>query len=320
MQATAISLIIPCHNEENNVINLHNDITKIMKEIGSNYEVIYIDDGSNDKTLSRIKEIVIHDKFSSAIVLQRNYGQTAAMMAGFDRAIGDVIITLDGDGQNDPRDIPKLIDKIKEGYDVVSGWRKDRKDNKIIRNFPSLVANWLISRISGVTLKDYGCSLKAYNKEFIKGIRLYGEMHRFIPIYTFWEGAKIIEIEVSHHQRIHGYSKYGLNRIYKVILDIFLIRFFDKYLTRPIHFFGGIGLICGCLSFLCGLWALWLKIFEGVSFISTPVPLLTLSLILTSISSLMLGLMAEIITRTYYESQAKKTYIIKDIFNHTREK
>lgn len=319
MNIKIISVIVPCYNEEGNILDLHASISKTLEHTGKKYEIIFIDDGSTDKTLSILQEITKTDIYTTVIVLQRNYGQTAAMMAGFDHAKGEVIISLDGDGQNDPADIPKLLDKISEGYDVVSGWRKERKDNKLIRNFPSFIANWIISRISGVALKDYGCSLKAYNKQFIKGVRLYGEMHRFIPIYSFWQGAKIIEIEVAHRPRIHGKSNYGLNRIYKVILDILLIRFFDQYLTRPIHLFGGIGLVCTFLSFLSGLWALWLKFIDEISFISTPVPLLTVTLFLTALISFMLGIIAELITRTYYESQEKTTYIIRQKISNKEE-
>ena len=233
-------------------------------------------------------------------------------MAGFDHANHPVVVTMDGDLQNDPSDIPILLSKLNEGYDVVSGWRKDRKDDSIKRNLPSRIANWFISRISGVHLHDYGCTLKAYRKEVLNGIRLYGEMHRFIPIYAKWMGAKVCEIPVQHHPRKFGQSKYGLKRIYKVILDIVLVKFLLDYNTRPIHVFGAFGVFCFGISFLSGVLAVYLKIVEDISFILTPLPLLVVMTFITGILCILLGLLAELLVRIYYESQNKTPYNVKN--------
>jgi glycosyltransferase involved in cell wall biosynthesis len=246
---------------------------------------------------------------------RRNFGQTAAMMAGIDFASGDIIVALDGDLQNDPADIPKLLDKLAEGYDVVSGWRVNRKDAAIKRNLTSRMANRLISTISGIHLHDYGCSLKAYRKHVVKGVKLYGEMHRFIPIYASWQGGKVAEIPVDHHPRTHGSSKYGMERVIKVLLDLMVVKFLATYANKPIYVFGGFGLFSIALSFLAGLWALYLKFFEQKSFISTPLPLLVVLAFITGIMSMLMGLIAEIIMRTYYESQGKTIYLVKDTIN-----
>ncbi len=237
------------------------------------------------------------------------------MMAGIDFASGEIIIGLDGDLQNDPADIPKLLAKLAEGYDVVSGWRLNRKDAALRRNLPSRIANWLISWMSGVHLHDYGCTLKAYRKEVVKGVRLYGEMHRFIPIYASWQGGKVAEVAVNHFPRIHGSSKYGLERIVKVILDLMVVKFLASYANKPIYVFGGFGLASIAFSFLSGLLALYLKFFEHVSFISTPLPLLVALAFITGVMSILMGLIAEIIMRTYYESQGKQVYLVKDTIN-----
>jgi glycosyltransferase involved in cell wall biosynthesis len=237
------------------------------------------------------------------------------MMAGIDFASGDVIIGLDGDLQNDPADIPRLLEKLAEGYDVVSGWRRNRKDTALRRNLPSRIANWLISGISGVKLHDYGCTLKAYRKDTMKGVRLYGEMHRFIPIYAAWQGGKVTEIPVNHLPRIHGDSKYGLERIVKVVLDLMVVKFLASYATKPIYVFGGFGLLSIAVSFASVVWALYLKFFESKSFISTPVPLLAVLAFITGVMSILMGLIAEIIMRTYYESQGKSVYLVKDTIN-----
>jgi dolichol-phosphate mannosyltransferase len=237
------------------------------------------------------------------------------MMAGIDHALGDIIVPMDGDLQNDPADVRRLIDKLGEGYDVVSGWRKDRQDAALRRNFLSMMANRLISWMSGVHLHDYGCTLKAYRRDVIKGVKLYGEMHRFIPIYASWRGAKVAEIPVTHHPRIHGKSKYGLERVAKVILDLLVVKFFAEYGTKPIYIFGGFGILNICLSIFAGIYAIFLKLFESTSFIQTPLPLLCVMAFITGIMSILMGLLAEIIMRTYYESQNKSVYLIKDTKN-----
>ena len=251
-----ISIVVPFFNEEDNVEPLYNEIMKVVDEIGKTYELILINDGSHDCTFRRLREIADGNNAVIVIDLLRNYGQTAAMMAGFDHAAGSVIVALDGDGQNDPASIPVLLQKIDEGYTVASGWRKDRKDKTITRKIPSVIANHLISRISGVELKDHGCSLKAYKRDIIADVRLYGEMHRFIPIYASWQGAKITEVVVNHRARVHGTTKYGLNRIFKVLLDLLLVSFMGRYMTKPIYVFGGVGIFLLFLACLTFAWAI----------------------------------------------------------------
>jgi len=304
-----ISVIIPIYNEEDNIKRLGQSILKVMKDL--KFEVLFIDDGSKDNSEKKIKELIKIDNRIKIICLRRNYGQTAAMQAGFDHAKGDIIIPMDGDFQNDPNDIPMLIKKINEGYDVVSGWRKIRLDKKYTRIIPSKIANILISKISGLHLHDYGCTLKAYRKEIIKDIKLYGEMHRFIPIYASWEGAKVTEVAVHHHPRIAGKTKYGLSRIPKVILDLLVIRFFDKSLDRPIHLFGQFGLLMFFTAFLLSLLAVFLKIFLNISFILTPLPLLAVFFTMSGLLCIFLGLVAEIQSRIYFESINRPPYLIK---------
>ena len=253
-----ISVVIPIFNEEENINKLSQSITKALSDI--DYEVLFINDGSTDNSENEIVKLSSTDPKIKLINLRRNYGQTAAMQAGFDQSKGTIVIPMDGDLQNDPKDIPKLIEKINEGYDVVSGWRKIRSDKKLTRILPSKIANMIISKISGIHLHDYGCTLKAYRKEILEDIKLYGEMHRFIPIYASWEGAKVTEIPVNHHPRIAGKTKYGLSRIPRVILDLLVIRFFDKSLDRPIHLFGQFGLLMFLIAFLLFFMALFLKI------------------------------------------------------------
>jgi glycosyltransferase involved in cell wall biosynthesis len=249
------------------------------------------------------------------IHMRRNYGQTYAMMAGFDNASGNIIIAMDGDNQNDPADIPGLLAKMDEGYDVVSGWRKDRKDARISRILPSKIANWLISVISGVKLHDYGCSLKAYKKEVLEDVKLYGEMHRFIPIFTSWGGAKVGEIVVNHRPRRMGTSHYGISRVTRVLLDLTLLRFLDKHLQHPIHLFGGLGLASFFFAMLTFLMMVYYKFWGGKTFIQTPLPILSALFILMGGMAILMGILAEIIMRTYYESQQKKPYAIDRIIN-----
>ena len=303
------SIIIPIYNEEDNIVNLTQSILESLSNF--QYEVLFINDGSTDNSEKIIEELTQHHSNIHIINLRRNYGQTAAMQAGFDHAKGDIVIPMDGDLQNDPKDIPILLDKINEGYDVVSGWRKNRLDKKLTRIIPSKIANYLISKISGLTLHDYGCTLKAYKKEILDEIKLYGEMHRFIPIYASWEGAKVTEIPVRHHARIAGKTKYGLSRIPKVILDILVIRFFDKSLDRPIHLFGKFGLFMFFVAFILSLFALYLKIFMNTSFILTPLPLLVVFFTMSGLLCIFIGLLAEIQSRTYFESKGRPTYLIK---------
>jgi len=304
-----ISIVVPIFNEEDNILKLAESITKNLSKI--NYEVIFINDGSIDNSEKNIQTVIKKYSNFKLINLRRNYGQTAAMQAGFDHSKGEIIIPMDGDLQNDPKDIPMLIDKINEGYDVVSGWRKTRLDKKYTRILPSKIANMLISKISGIHLHDYGCTLKAYRKEILDEIKLYGEMHRFIPIYASWEGAKVTELAVSHHPRTAGKTKYGLSRIPRVILDLLVIRFFDKSLDRPIHLFGQFGLIMFLIAFLLSIFAVFLKIFMNTSFILTPLPLLVVFFAMSGLLCIFLGLVAEIQSRIYFESINRPVYLVR---------
>ncbi len=307
-----ISVVIPFFNEEENIAPVHQSLLATLTTLNKTFEIIFVNDGSTDQSLAKMQELALTDLALKVINLKRNYGQTAAMMAGIDHAQGDVIIPMDGDGQNDPQDIPRLLEKLEEGFDVVSGWRKNRQDRAITRKLPSMLANKLISYISGVKLRDYGCSLKAYKRTVIKGVKLYGEMHRFVPIYASWLGGKITEIPVRHHPRTKGQSKYGLNRTFKVFLDLILVKFLARYLTKPIHLFGGFGLLSLLAGIVFAVTALYLKLCIGVSFILTPLPLLTVLCLLTGVLSILLGLLAELVVRTYFESQNKSIYMIEE--------
>lgn len=279
------------------------------------YELLFINDGSNDNTQEILDELACKDRNCKVINMKLNFGQTAALMAGITNCSGETIILMDGDLQNDPEDIPKLLEKLDEGFDVCSGWRKDRKDPYLTRKLPSQIANYLISKISGINLNDYGCTLKAYRRDIIKDIKLYGEMHRFIPIYASWVGAKTTEITVNHRPRIHGKSNYGLNRIFKVILDLIVVKFLSGYSQKPIYIFGGFGLI----NFLCSILSfgamIYYKFWGEKSFVETPLPLLVVLFFLMGFFSILTGLLAEILLRTYHESQNKPTYLIKNTHN-----
>ena len=310
-----LSIVIPVHNEQDNVFPLHERVSAAMRNIGTDYEVIVVNDGSTDLTEAKLKDVAARDPRFKIVNFRRNFGQTAAMMAGIDFASGSIIIGLDGDLQNDPADIPRLLHKLAEGYDVVSGWRRNRIGGMLTRKLPSLIANWLISKMSGVHLHDYGCTLKAYKKDVVKDVKLYGEMHRFIPIYASWQGGKVAEIPVNDLPRTHGRSKYGLERVVKVILDLMVVKFLASYADKPIYVFGGFGLASIALSFAAGVLALYLKFFEHTSFISTPLPLLVVLAFITGVMSILMGLIAEIIMRTYYESQGKQVYLVRDTIN-----
>lgn len=315
MEQTSLSIIIPLFNEEESLALLHGKLLLVLENLNRSFEIILINDGSTDNTEQVLNTLADNDGRIKVIHFRRNHGQTAAMMAGIDHASGHIIIPMDGDLQNDPQDIPRLIEKLDEGYDVVSGWRKERKDAAIRRNLTSRIANRLISWISGVHLHDYGCSLKAYHREVIKDVRLYGEMHRFIPIYASWNGARVTEIPVTHHPRLYGTSKYGLERVFKVVLDLLVVKFLANYSTKPIYVFGGFGLVSILASGAAAGYALFLKFVEGVSFISTPLPLLSVMLFSTGVMSILMGFLAELVMRTYYESQDKSVYLIKELRN-----
>jgi len=308
-----VSVVIPVFNEGENILLLHRALSSVLKGIDQEAEVIFIDDGSSDDTLSHLRTISEKDPSVKVLALSRNFGQTAALSAGIDFSKGKIIILMDGDLQNDPEDILPLLQKIEEGYDVVSGWRKDRKDAFLSRRLPSVVANKLIAFVGGGHLHDYGCTLKAYRRDILKNIRLYGEMHRFIPIYAQWIGARVSEIPVRHHPRTHGSSKYGLNRVFKVILDLMVVKFLLSYSQKPIYVFGGLGFVMILGAFFSGVYAIYLKFFRGTSFILTPLPLLCVLLAVLGSLSILMGFLAEILTRTYYESQGKPTYQIKEV-------
>lgn len=310
-----ISIFIPVYNEEDNIRLLQERIDKAMASSNYSYEIIYADDGSSDGSYEILAELASQNPNIKVIKFRRNHGQTAAMSAGIDAATGKVLIPMDSDLQNDPIDIPRLMDKINEGYDVVSGWRKNRKDTFINRKLPSMIANKIISWISGVNLHDYGCTLKAYKAEVLKDVRLYGELHRFIPICASWVGAKVTELPVNHHERQFGESKYGINRTFKVILDLILMKFLTDFITKPIYFFGGISFASMLLALTAFLWSVYLRIFSGIEFDHTPLPILGAMFFTVAIQIFMMGILGDLLMRTYYESQGKSTYIVEKTVN-----
>ncbi|HID65863.1 MAG TPA: glycosyltransferase [Aquificaceae bacterium] len=310
-----ISVVIPAYNEEENIPILYDKLKKVLGSLGEDYEIIFIDDGSTDRTPEILKDLAQKDKKIKVIRFRRNYGQTAAIYAGFEHANGEVIITMDADLQNDPEDIPKLLDKMREGYDIVSGWRKNRKDPFLSRKLPSKIANWIISKVTGVELHDYGCTLKAYRADIAKRYRLYGDMHRFLPALAKRFGAKITEMPVKHHPRLYGKSKYGIDRTIRVILDIFLVKFLNEYITRPLYVFGGIGFILFFSGTLFGLYLTILKLFFGQDIGHRPLLILSVLLILSGIQLISTGIIAELIIRTYYESKNERPYMIEETIN-----
>lgn len=316
----SISIVIPVYNEEENIPKLYEELKEVLEKLPYNYEIIFVDDGSTDRTYEILEELVKKDPHVKVIRFRKNYGQTAAMYAGFQHASGDVIITMDGDLQNDPKDIPKLLEKIEEGYDIVSGWRKNRKDPFFSRILPSKIANWIISKVTGVALHDYGCTLKAYRKEVAKNFRLYGDMHRFLPAVAKSFGAKITEVVVNHRPRIYGKSKYGIGRTIRVILDIFLVKFLNDYLNKPLYIFGPLGLTLMLLGFLIMLYLSIEKIFFGASIGGRPLLILGVLLFLSGIQLLSTGIIAEIIIRTYYESKSDVPYRIGKMLNFETKK
>ena len=307
------SIIIPVYNEVQNIEPLYAAIKPVIEKIDRSCEVIFIDDGSKDGTYDALRKIHENDPVCRIIRFRRNFGQTAAMAAGFTHARGNVIITLDGDLQNDPTDIPMLLDKVAEGYDVVSGWRVNRKDKFITRRVPSICANWLISKITGVNLHDYGCTLKAYRREVAQNVGLYGEMHRFIPAIASWMGVNVAEVPVKHHARQHGRSKYGLSRTMRVVLDLITVKFLLSYATRPLQVFGSIGFISASLGFALGLYLTFCKLLLGYQLSSRPMLFLSILLILVGIQLITMGLLGEMLVRIYHEGQNKPVYAIREI-------
>ena len=315
MSALDISIVIPAYNEEESATPLYEKLTSVLVRHNRPYEIIFVNDGSSDRTFEVLSAIADKDKRVKVIHFRRNFGQTAAMVAGFDFAAGKIIIPMDGDLQNDPEDIPVFVAKLEEGYDVVSGWRKDRQDKEVIRKLFSRVANRLIASITGVKLHDSGCSMKAYRAEVLKGTRLYGEMHRFIPALANLMGAKICEVEVRHHARQFGKSKYGLKRTVKVVLDLITVKFLAEFSTKPLYMFGGIGASLFSLGFLAGVETLWEKYFYGTFVHRNPFILLAIFLASLGINFILMGLLAELIVRTYHESQNKPIYHIRETRN-----
>ena len=310
-----LSVVIPVYNEEESLELLYSKLSDSLDKLNRTWELILIDDGSRDRSWALLEGIAARDPRVRCVRFVRNFGQTAALSAGIDYASGDIIIPMDADLQNDPADIINLLQKLDEGFDVVSGWRKDRQDELFTRLIPSWTANKLISVISGVRLHDYGCSLKAYRREVIKDVRLYGEMHRFVPIYANWMGARVTEIPVTHHARQFGKSKYGLSRTVKVVLDLILVKFLSSYATKPIHVFGTMGLLSVLAGILAFTWMVILKFFYATSFIETPLPVLVAMCFLLGVQFVFMGLLAEINVRTYHESQGKSIYVVKNVLN-----
>lgn len=309
-----LSIIVPVHNEKENIRPLLQKVRDSLPE--HDFELIFVDDGSTDGTPDVLREVAKGN--IKVIFLQKNFGQTAAISAGVDVATGTVIIPMDGDLENDPADIPKLIAKMNEGFDVVSGWRFERWKNEFVtRKIPSKFANYLTSAVSGLKLHDYGCTLKAYRAEILKDIRLYGDMHRFIAAYAHWNGAKVTEIAVSFHQRTYGQSHYGFGRIWRVLLDLLTLKFLSGYATRPIHLFGSVGIISIILGFIAGALTIYFKFSTNhqKDFIQTPLPVIMAMLVVVGVMLIMMGLLAEILMRTYHESQKKTTYTIKEKIN-----
>jgi len=310
-----LSIVVPIYNEEGSIPALHAGITAALSDLPLKYEVILVDDGSIDNSFTLLKKIAQDDRRVKVIRLRRNFGQTAAMVAGFAAAAGRVLVPMDGDLQNDPADIPRLLEKIEEGYDVVSGWRKDRMDAFLNRKLPSVIANYVISLMTGIKLHDYGCTLKAYRREVLEEINLYGEMHRFVPALASQVGARMTEIPVSHRHRLHGRSKYGISRTIRVVLDLMTVKFLLNYSTKPIQLFGEWGIYTLLAAFLSGGATLYMKFFEHMSMNRNPLFILTVLLFFMGVQFIVLGLLGELNARTYYEAQGKQIYVVQETVN-----
>ncbi len=311
-----LSIIIPVYNEEESLPTLHAELDAALKALGKSYEIIAVDDGSRDDSLKVLKQLAASDPHLVVVGLRRNFGQTAAFAAGFDQACGEVVITIDADGQNDPADIPKLLDKMAEGYDIVSGWRQDRKEPLFTRKIPSRAANWLIVKQTGIRLHDTGCSLKAYHYEVIKTVRLYGDMHRFIPAFASWMGVKVAEVPVKDRARRFGQSKYGFSRTFRVFLDLFTLSFLLGFQGKPMRLFGGAGLVTGAIGIVILAYLAFIKIFEGAPLSNRPILWLGVMLVILGMQFLFFGLLAEMQARTYYESQDKSIYVVREVISH----
>jgi glycosyltransferase involved in cell wall biosynthesis len=307
-----VSVVLPVYNEVENLVPLHAELTDALTALGRSYELIYVDDGSSDGSFDTLRGIRDRDPRVRLVRFRRNFGQTAAVAAGLERTTGSVVVTLDSDRQNDPRDIARLIDRLEQGYDLVSGWRQDRKDDFVSRRIPSITANWLIRAITGVHVHDYGCMLKVYRGDVARELRLYGEMHRFIPAIAADLGARVDELVVNHRPRVAGSSKYGISRVVRVVLDLLTVKFLSVYSTRPIHVFGVWGVVLGGLGM--GILAVlgFEKVFLGHPLAGRPILLLAGLLVVTGVQLVTMGLIGEMLARTYHESQGKKTYVIAE--------
>ena len=330
-QKLEVSIVAPCFNEADNIGPLYEQITQTLTDQGKaldgirpafggyDYEIIFVDDGSSDNSLAVLTRLQKADRRVRVICFRKNFGQTAALSAGFTHAQGKIIVAIDSDLQNDPADIPLLLAKLDEGFDVVSGWRKKRHDNAITRLLPSKIANWLIAKITGVKLHDFGCTLKAYRREVLAETKLYGEMHRFIPALASWSGARIAEMVVNHRPRTAGAAKYGLGRTFKVILDLITVKFLLSFSTKPIQLFGGLGFLSLIFGGASGLAVILMKIMKNQDMTGNPLLYLTILLLVISIQFILMGLLAELLVRTYHESQDRPTYVIKEILESTGE-
>jgi len=313
-QAPELSLVVPILDEQDNIGPLYEQITQALTD-EYRYEVLFVDDGSSDNSFEVLRGLHDSDSRVRVIRFRKNFGQTAALGAGFAHARGDIIVALDADLQNDPADIPRMVARLKEGFDVVSGWRKKRYDSTFTRLLPSKAANWLISRITGVKLHDYGCTLKAYRTEVLAETKLYGEMHRFIPALASWNGAKVTEVVVNHRPRTSGVAKYGLGRTWKVVLDLITVSFLGSFSTKPIYVFGGLGLFSAVTSLILGLTVIYQKVNFKTDMSGNPLLILTAVLIIATIQFILMGLLAELLVRTYHESQNRPTYVIKEFLD-----
>ncbi|MFQ5857843.1 MAG: glycosyltransferase family 2 protein [Anaerolineae bacterium] len=315
-----LSVVIPLFNEADNIGALLSQLKSVLEDLNRSYEIIVVDDGSTDGSFDILKDLHRTDEHLIVVRLRRNFGQTAALAAGFGLAAGDVLVTLDADLQNDPADIPQLLEVIEQGHDVASGWRVNRKDPFLTRRLPSMIANWLISEITGVRLHDYGCSLKAYRREVVKSINLYGELHRFIPAIASWMGVSIAEVPVKHHPRWRGKSKYGLSRTPRVLLDLLTVRFLLSYSTRPIHIFGALGFFGFAVGTILALYLSFIKLVHNQDIGGRPLLLLAVLLIVVGVQLVSMGLLGELVVRTYHETQGKPIYAVRQILDASRER
>jgi len=314
-ESVYLTVVIPVYNERENISYLYENLNKVLPSLGKKYEVILIDDGSTDGTFNELVKIHEQNSNYKIVKFRKNFGQTPAMSAGFDYANGEIIITLDADLQNDPQDIPLLIEKMNEGYDIVSGWRVNRQDKAVSRKLPSKIANWLIAKLTGVRIHDYGCTLKAYSRDVVKNIELYGEMHRYIPAVASWMGISVAEVPVHHHSRKFGKSKYGISRTIRVILDIIILKYLLSYSQKPIQIFGLIGLFTGSVGGIITLYLIIMRLFFNEALSSRPLFTLSIFMIFIGVQLITMGILGELLMRTYHEASGKPTYAIRQILD-----